>query len=115
VLNQSIIKNLDKGLCAVQLLTSDGTPGNVLFLGGNSGGSMDSMKKVEMYDINTNTITDHSTMNFAHSLATCTIFLSPKHEGRPVVYVGGGEFTTDYKNELLDYTMTTTWEEREYF
>ena len=113
-------KNLVKGICAVQLLTSDGTPGNVLFLGGNQGGSQGSAdhvsrKKVEMLDINTNTITDHSVMNFGHSLSACTVFFSPKHEGRPVVYVGGGEFNTDYKNELLDYTMTTTWEEREYF
>jgi hypothetical protein len=105
-----------KGICAVQLLTSDGTPGNVLFLGGNQGGSQGSAdhvsrKKVEMLDINTNTITDHSVMNFGHSLSACTVFFSPKHEGRPVVYVGGGEFNTDYKNELLDYTMTTTWEE----
>ena len=72
-------KNLVKGICAVQLLTSDGTPGNVLFLGGNQGGSQGSAdhvsrKKVEMLDINTNTITDHSVMNFGHSLSACTVF-----------------------------------------
>ena len=109
---------MDKGVCACQLLNSDGTPGNVLFLGGEAVHTVDSLKKVEMYDINTNTITDHSTMNFPHTASTCTIFFSPKHEGRPVVYVGGGMQAPNWdsaKNELLDYTMTTTWEEREYF
>ena len=80
-------------------------------MGGNSGPSR---KKVNLYDITTDTISeDHSTMLFAHSLFSCTIFYSPKHEGRPVVFVGPGEGSND-QAELLDYTMTTTWEARKY-
>lgn len=99
------------GHCAVQLINSDGTFGNVLYMGGNSGASR---KKVNLYDTSTGTISeDHSTMLFEHSLFSCTIFYSPKHEGRPVVFAGPGEYS-DNQAELLDYTMTTTWEARKY-
>ena len=101
----------DSGYCAVQLINSDGTFGNVLYMGGNSGASL---KKVNLYDTSTGTISeDHSTMLFKHSYFGCTIFYSPKHEGRPVVFVGPGEYSNK-QAELLDYTMTTTWEARKY-
>ena len=101
----------ESGYCAVQLINSDGTPGNVLYMGGNQS---EDRKKVWLYDISTDTITsDHSTMLFDHSLCSCTIFYSPKHEGRPVVYMGPGEFSNN-QPEILDYEMTTTWEARKY-
>ena len=101
----------ESGYCAVQLINSDETPGNVLYMGGNSGGNR---KKVNLYDISAGTITqDHSTMLFDHSLFSCTIFYSPKHENRPVVFVGPGEYSSN-QPELLDYQMTTTWEARKY-
>ena len=97
--------------CAVQLINSDGTPGNVLYMGASHDPDR---KKVWHYDISTDTITaDHSTMLFDHARSTCTIFYSPKHEGRPVVYMGPGEFSNN-QPEILDYEMTTTWEARKY-
>jgi hypothetical protein len=93
--------------CAVQLINSDGTPGNVLYMGASHDPDR---KKVWHYDISTDAITaDHSTMLFEHSVSACTIFYSPKHEGRPVVYMGPGEFSNN-QPEILDYEMTTTWE-----
>ena len=98
--------------CAVQLINSDGTPGNVLYMGGFD--FSQASKKVNLYDDSTGTITeDHSTMLFGHAFFSCTIFYSPKHEGRPVVFAGPGGFD-DHRAELLDYTMTTTWEESKY-
>ena len=38
---------------------------------------------------------------------TCTIFNSPAHENRPVVFAGG-RFS---KAQLLDYSFGNTWEE----
>ena len=100
--------------CAVQLINSDGTPGNVLYMGATHNWGAPNKKKVWHYDISTDTITaDHSTMLFEHSVSACTIFYSPKHEGRPVVYMGPGEFSNN-QPEILDYEMTTTWEARKY-
>ena len=102
------------GYCAVQLINSDGTPGNVLYMGNGGNVNHETRKKVWLYDISTDTITsDHSTMLFDHSLCPCTIFYSPKHEGRPVVFMGAGEYSSN-QPELLDYEMTTTWEARKY-
>ena len=96
----------------MQLINSDGTPGNVLYMGGNRSWNR---KKVHLYDISTDTITaDHSTMLFGHSQGSCTIFYSPKHEGRPVVFMGAGDTSLNNPPELLDYEMTTTWEARKY-
>jgi len=41
---------------------------------------------------------------------TCTIFNSPAHENRPVVFAGG-RYT---KAQLLDYSLENTWEESKY-
>ena len=47
----------------------------------------------------------------------CATFYSAKHGGREVIYVGGGRGGSQDDNdadtaELLDYTVTETWESR---
>ena len=41
----------------------------------------------------------------------CSLFHSPTHGNRPVVFIGGG--SKGLKAIVLDYTRSTTWEERE--
>ena len=41
----------------------------------------------------------------------CSLFHSPTHGNRPVVFIGGG--SKGWKAIVLDYTRSTTWEERE--
>ena len=48
-----------------------------------------------------------------HKMRTgCSLFHSPAHENRPLVFIGGGFLP---KSMVLDYTISTTWEERKFF
>ena len=46
-----------------------------------------------------------------HDDGGCTQFYSPTKKNRPVVFIGGSK-NTGYKKcaEILDYTITNTWE-----
>ena len=49
-------------------------------------------KTVTIFDRMTNTYEDMKIkMNYNRENAACTIFKSPNHENRPVVFVGGGK------------------------
>ena len=68
-------------------------------------------KKVMRYDWKNSQFTYQEDMNHGHQYAACTIFNSPKHGYRPVLYVGSG-WQSGNNAELLDYTITNTWEQR---
>jgi hypothetical protein len=68
-----------------------------------------SRKTVTIFDRITETFTDGATMNYNRENAACTIFKSPNHGNRPVVFVGGGK--QQNTAEILDYSQTdATWE-----
>ena len=50
-------------------------------------------------------------MKFGRKYSACTVFYSAKHGHREVVYIGGGGWPSDEKAEILDFTMTETWEQ----
>ena len=67
-------------------------------------------KTVTIYDRMTNTFSSGVKMNYNRENAACTIFKSPNHENRPVVFVGGGK--EQNTAEILDYSQSNaTWEE----
>ena len=69
-----------------------------------------SRKTVTIFDRITETFTDGATMNNNRENAACTIFKSPNHGNRPVVFVGGGK--EQNTAEILDYSQSdATWEE----
>ena len=69
-----------------------------------------SRKTVTIFDRITETFTDGATMNYNRENAACTIFKSPNHGNRPVVFVGGGK--EQKTAEILDYSQSgATWEE----
>ena len=47
-------------------------------------------------------------MNEIREESGCALFTSPLHGNRPVVLIAGGSSNTA---ELLDYTVTDTWEQ----
>ena len=49
-------------------------------------------------------------MPYSMWLSGCSLFHSPKHENRPLVFIGGRRT----KAIVLDYTRSTTWEERKF-
>ena len=66
-------------------------------------------KTVTIYDIITNTFSSGVKMNYNRENAACTIFKSPNHGNRPVVFVGGGK--EQRTAEILDYSQSgATWE-----
>ena len=68
-------------------------------------------QKVYRYDPVTKTFEDLPDFQIGRSLNTgCALFYSPKHNNRPVAYLGGGRGTGTA--ELLDYTQTDQWERR---
>ena len=88
-------------------------------------------KKVMRYNWNNSQFTYQEDMNHGHQYAACTVFNSPKHGNfninklfrflfqnffifkkgyRPVLYVGSG-WQSGNNAELLDYTVTNTWEQ----
>ena len=66
-------------------------------------------KTVTIFDRNTKTFTNGVKMNYIRENAACTIFNSPNHGNRPVVFVGGGK--EQRTAEILDYSQSgATWE-----
>ena len=49
-------------------------------------------------------------MPYSMIFAGCSLFHSPKHENRPLVFIGG----TDAKAIVLDYTRSDKWEKRKF-
>ena len=69
-----------------------------------------SRKTVTIFDRLTETFTNGVKMNYNRENAACTIFKSPNHGNRPVVFVGGGK--EQNTAEILDYSQSdATWEE----
>ena len=69
-----------------------------------------SRKTVTIFDRMTNTFSTGVKMNYNRENAACTIFKSPNHGNRPVVFVGGGK--EQNTAEILDYSQSdATWEE----
>ena len=67
-------------------------------------------KSVLMFDPSDNSFTTGPELAYELRSGTCTIFNSPAHENRPVVFAGG----RDVKVQLLDYTLGNTWEFSKY-
>jgi hypothetical protein len=68
-----------------------------------------SRKTVTIFDRITESFTDGVKMNYNRENAACTIFKSPNHGNRPVVFVGGGK--EQKTAEILDYSQSdATWE-----
>ena len=69
-----------------------------------------SRKTVTIFDRITESFTDGVKMNYNRENAACTIFKSPNHGNRPVVFIGGGK--EQNTAEILDYSQSgATWEE----
>ena len=85
--------------------------GSVLILGAGPQTSILDRKGVLMLDTETGTSTTLGDTLFARHHPGCTLFHSPKHDYRPVVYVGGGCTLDGPTSEVLDYTLTDTWEQ----
>ena len=91
-------------------MTTQVETGDVYLLGGRYGYGN---KAVIRFDVETNTYTRLGDMNKQRGISACTVFKSEKHEGREVIYVGGGSEAN--KASILDYTQTETWEEGKLF
>ena len=85
--------------------------GSVLILGAGAQTSNADRKEVWMLDKETGTLTTLSDTILPRHHPGCTLFNSPKHDYRPVVYVGGGCTLSGATSEVLDYTVTDTWEQ----
>ena len=92
------------------MLTTQVATGEVYLLGGRYGWTSFGVAK---FDVDTNTFTRLTNMNQQRDNSACTVFKSDKHGGREVIYVGGG--TSGNKASILDYTMTETWEEGNFY
>ena len=84
--------------------------GSILILGAGPQTSIYDRTGVLMLDTETGTSTTLGDTLFTRHHPGCTLFYSPKHDYRPVVYVGGG-CAGQTTSELLDYTLTDTWEQ----
>ena len=94
--------NGDFGMCAVTLST-----GNVMLMGGEL-----NQQRVGVFNPTTGSYTSMAELNFDRYFSACTTFYSAKHGQREVVYIGGGDNNGGYKTvEILDYTLTETWEQ----
>ena len=92
------------------MVTTQVATGEVYLLGGRYGWTSFGVAK---FDVSTNTFTRLTNMNKQRDNSACTVFKSDKHGGREVIYVGGG--TSGNKASILDYTMTETWEEGNFY
>ena len=91
----------DWGMCLVTL-----SSGNIMVMGGSK-----NKKRVGLFNPTTGSYTSMAEMNFERQNSACTVFYSAKHGNREVVYIGGGGWPSDEKAEILDFTMTETWEQ----
>ena len=77
---------------------------------------LDKNKKVKslgndigIFDRMTENFTDGDNMNNDRAFSACTIFKSPKHGNRPVVFIGGGK--NQNTAEILDFSQSDAkWE-----
>ena len=66
-------------------------------------------KAVMIFDRITEIFTNGDNMNNGRERAACTIFKSPKHGNRPVVFIGGGK--NQNTAEILDFSQSDAkWE-----
>ena len=90
------------GACLVFLKTT----GEVMILGPFS-------ERTLRFNPANETFTTQENMIGKRGVAACATFYSAKHGGREVIYVGGGRTDNEADTaELLDYTVTETWESR---
>ena len=66
-------------------------------------------KAVTIFDRMTENFTNGDNMNNDRAFSACTIFKSPKHGNRPVVFIGGGK--NQNTAEILDFSQSDAkWE-----
>ena len=94
------IEGHDYNHCAVQSNSSQ-----IFIMGGTK-----NSKGVTVYHPENNTITTQLDMNFDRKVSSCTVFQSAKHGNREVIFIGGGSGSVQTA-EILDYSMTETWEQ----
>ena len=83
----------------------------------STSGGYHTHREVYRHDPITKTFEKLPDLQSTKSHTGCALFYSPKHNNRPVVYIGGcGAWTGGKSNsaELLDYTQTDQWETRKY-
>merc|ERR1712223_605404 len=78
--------------------------GNVMIMGG-----ITNSRQVGLFNPTTGSYNKVKEGNWGRYLSACTVFNSAKHGHREVVYIGGG--TSTEKAEILDFTLTETWEQ----
>ena len=64
-----------------------------------------------IYDSTTKTFTDGPDMRYSRCYASCAVFRSAKHGGRPVLIAAGTEKFTD----LWDFDNSNAWEAGNFF
>ena len=74
-------------------------------------GRWDGRKEVYHFNGASETWTKQEDLLQSRTVSACTWFYSPKHDLRPVIYIGGGAGSSNTA-EYLDYTVTETWEQR---
>ena len=74
-------------------------------------GRWDGRKEVYHFNGASETWTKQEDLLQSRTVSACTWFYSPKHDLRPVIYIGGGHGSSNTA-EYLDYTVTETWEQR---
>ena len=89
------------GHCMVNL-----PDGRILIIGAESPRSLS--KNVLFFDPVDNSFTPGPSMLFDRKHAGCTLFYSPLHGNRPVVFVA------KQTAEIYDYTKTNAWEQSKY-
>ena len=77
-------------------------------------GRWDGRKEVYHFNGASETWTKQEDLLQSRTVSACTWFYSPKHDNRPVIYIGGGAGSSNTA-EYLDYTVTETWEQRKIF
>ena len=82
----------------------------ILTLG--SDGSGTTQKTTLFYDPTSDTFETGQNTLFDRTEAGCALFTSPLHGDRPIVLIVGGK--GQYTAEILDYTITDTWEQSKF-
>ena len=90
-----------QGHCMVNL-----PDGRILIIGAESPSSLS--KNVLFFDPVDNSFTPGPSVLFDSAHAACTLFYSPLHGNRPVVFVA------KQTAEIYDYTKTNAWEQSKY-
>ena len=77
-----------------------------------SDGSGTTQKTTLFYDPTSDTFEAGQNTLFDRTEAGCALFTSPLHGDRPIVLIVGG--LGQYTAEILDYTITDTWEQSKF-